>query len=221
MDWFPLLNSLRIAVLSTVLAFFPGLFAANRVMRIPSPVLRSVWDAVFTLPLVLPPSIVGWALLQLLGPSHMFGYWIRQIFGARMVMTWPACALASALIAFPLMYRVSRAAFWRFDESLADIARTLGRSDAWIFWNVQVPICKNGIIAAAILSFARALGESGAARIVAGYIPGRTATLGASVEYFWGAGETVKVWIFVALNLALSVAFLIAVSAFEWAREAD
>ena len=215
MDWFPLLNSLRIALISTALVFFPGLFAAYRVMRLsPSPA-KTAWDAALTLPLVLPPPAVGWLILQAFGPRHMFGYWARELFGLRLVMTWPAAVLASALVSFPLMYRAARTAFARFDPDLDDAARTLGRSETWIFWNVRLPLCWRGVTAATILAFARALGEYGASVMAAGYAPGRTATIGASVYQFWSRGDGAGALTWVLLSFALSGACLAAVSALE------
>lgn len=215
MDWFPLLNSLRVALISTVIVFFPGLFAAHRIMRLsPSPG-KIVWEALLTLPLVLPPSAVGWLILQAFGPRHMIGYWARELFDIRLVMTWPAAVLASALVSFPLMYRAARTALERFDPDLADAARTLGRSEAWIFWNVQLPVCGHGVAAAAVLAFARALGEYGATVMAAGYTPGSTATVGAAIYQSWSRGDDAGALTWVLLSAVLSAVCLAAVSAME------
>ncbi|MBR3570332.1 MAG: ABC transporter permease subunit [Oscillibacter sp.] len=215
MDWFPLLNSLRVALLSTAIVFFPGLFAAYRVMRMPPSPAKTAWDAALTLPLVLPPPVVGWLVLRLLGPQHMLGYWARQIFGVRLVMTWPAASLAAGIVSFPLMYRAARAAFENFDHNLTDTARTLGRSEAWIFWNAQIPACKEGVIAAAVLAFARAFGEHGASVMAAGYTPGRTAAVGATVYQLWSQGDDAGAGAWAALSAVLSGVCLLAVSAAE------
>lgn len=217
MDWFPLFNSLRIAVIATAVVFFLGLFAARRVSRLPLSPARSVLDVLLTLPLVLPPPALGWLVLRVLGPRHMFGYWMRQLFGVRLVMTWQAAVLISALSAFPLMYRVSRTAFERFDPDLYDVARTLGRSDAWIFWNVQVPSCGEGVAAGTLLAFARALGEYGATSMAAGYSPGRTATIPATIYRLWSGGDS-GAGLWVLLSVLLSGVCLIAVSVLESRR---
>ena len=215
MDWFPLLNSLRIALVSSAIVFFPGLFAARRVMRLsPSPA-KAAWDAALTLPLVLPPPVIGWLVLQAFGPRHMVGYWARELFGVRLVMTWPAAALASALVAFPLMYRGTRAAFERFDPALEDAARTLGRSEAWIFWNVRLPLCAHGVASATVLAFLRALGEYGATVVAAGYTPGQTATVGATIYQLWSRGDNAGAFSWVLLSVILSGACLAALGVTE------
>ncbi len=221
MDWFPLFNSLRIALISTALVFFPGLLAARRVMRLSPSLAKTAWDAALTLPLVLPPPVIGWLLLQAFGPRHLFGYWANQLFGVRFVMTRPSAVLASALVSFPLMYRAARAAFERFDPDLADAARTLGRSEAWIFWNVQIPVCVPGVAAAAVLAFARALGEYGATAVVAGYAPGRTATIGGAVWQFWSRGADADTLAWALVSLLLSGACLTAVSLMEQRQKGD
>lgn len=215
MDWFPMFNSLRVALLSTAIVCLPGLFAAYRVMRMsPSPA-KTAWDVALTLPLVLPPPVVGWCVLRWLGPQHMLGYWARQLFGVRLVMTWPAAALAAGIVSFPLMYRAALAAFENSDHDLTDIARTLGRSEAWIFWNAQIPACKEGVIAAAVLTFARAFGEYGASVMAAGYTPGRTAAVGATVYQLWSQGDDAGAGAWALLSVILSGACLLAVSAAE------
>ena len=221
MDWFPLLNSLRIASLSTILVFFAGLFAAHRVTRLPQSALRSALDALLTLTLVLPPPVIGWLFLRCFGPGHMLGYWLRQFFGARLVMNWLAAALVSALVSFPLMYRVSRGAFARFDAGLTDVARTLGRSETWIFWNIQVPVCRGGVAVGTVLAFARALGEYGATAMVAGYIPARTATVSTALYQSWSGGDDAGAAFWVVLSILLSGVCLLAVGVLENVRREE
>ena len=136
MDWFPLINSLRIAALATVAVFLLGIWLANGVARLPR-WLKALADVVLTLPLVLPPTVVGFLLLMLLGPRRPLGSWVLETFGVRLTMVWYAAVFASIVVAFPLMYRTARGAFEGFDEDLADAARTLGKSEAWIFWRVM------------------------------------------------------------------------------------
>ena len=138
MDWYPLLNSLRIAAISTAAVFFLGIFFAYYIARLPR-VIKGALDVVLTLPLVLPPTVVGWLLLVLLGPKRPLGSFVLETFGVRLVMTWWSAIFATVVVAFPLMYRTARGAFESFDTTLADAARTLGRSNTWIFWRVQMP----------------------------------------------------------------------------------
>ena len=123
---------------------------------------------ILTLPLVLPPTVVGYLLLLLLGPRRPFGILINELFGIRLVMTWWSGIFASVVVAFPLMYRTARGAFESFDETLAYAGKTLGLSNTYIFWNIRMPFCAKSMIAGIVLAFARALGEYGATSMVAG-----------------------------------------------------
>ena len=167
MDWYPLYNSLRIALISTVIIFFAGIAAAYYVARLPR-VLKGVLDVLFTLPLVLPPTVVGYLLLRVLGPKRAVGAWALTHFNLKLTMVWWSAIFATAVVIFPLMYRTARGAFESFDETLADAGRTLGRSNTWIFWRVRMPCCRQGILAGTVLAFARALGEYGATSMVGG-----------------------------------------------------
>ena len=126
MDWYPLYNSLRIAAISTVAVFFLGILAAYYIAKLPR-LVKGVLDVVLTLPLVLPPTVVGWLLLVLLGPNRPIGAWVQAHFGLRLVMTWWSAVFATVVVAFPLMYRTARGAFESFDPTLAEAAATLGR----------------------------------------------------------------------------------------------
>ena len=125
MDWYPLYNSVRIALSSTAVIFFLGIAAAYYVARLPR-ALKGVLDAVLTLPLVLPPTVVGFLLLRVLGPRRPFGAWVMEHWGVKLTMTWYSAIFATAVVIFPLMYRTARGAFESFDENLADAGRTLG-----------------------------------------------------------------------------------------------
>ena len=214
MDWYPLCNSLRIAAISTAAVFFLGILAAHWTAKLP-PVLKGILDVVLTLPMVLPPTVVGWLLLMLLGPKRPLGAWAQSLFGVRLVMTWWSAVFATAVVAFPLMYRTARGAFESFDQSLADAGRTLGRSNIWVFWRVQMPVCRQGILAGTVLSFARALGEYGATSMIAGYTPGRTATISTTVYQLWRTGDDAGALRWVLVNAAISAAFLLAVNLLE------
>lgn len=214
MDWYPLLNSLRIAAISTAVVFFIGLWSAYSVVRLPR-ILKGGLDVVLTLPLVLPPTVVGWLLLVLLSPQRPLGAWVERVFGMRLVMHWWSAVFACAVVAFPLMYRTARSAFESFDETLADAARTLGRSDTWVFWCVRLPVCRDGLLAGTVLSFARALGEYGATSMVAGYTPGRTATISTTVYQLWRTDQDGLALRWVLVNIALSAVFLLALNLLE------
>lgn len=214
MDWYPLLNSLRIAAVSTVIVFFLGILCAQWIARLPRTV-KGVLDVVLTLPLVLPPTVVGWLLLMLLGPKRPLGGWVHAAFGIRLVMVWWAAIFSTVVVSFPLMYRTARGAFESFDRDLRDAGRTLGRSSTWIFWRVQMPCCKQGILAGTVLAFARALGEYGATSMLAGYTPGRTATISTTVYQLWRTGDDLGALRWVLVNLAISAVFLLAVNHLE------
>ena len=214
MDWFPLINSLRIAALATVAVFLLGIWLANGVARLPR-WLKALADVVLTLPLVLPPTVVGFLLLMLLGPRRPLGSWVLETFGVRLTMVWYAAVFASIVVAFPLMYRTARGAFEGFDENLADAARTLGKSEAWIFWRVKLPACRQSIIAGAVLAFARALGEYGATSMVAGYTPHVTATVSTTVYQLWQIGQDGLAMRWVLVNIAISAVALFALNYLE------
>ena len=214
MDWFPLLNSLRIAAISTVLVFFLGILCAYYVARLPR-VVKGVLDVILTLPLVLPPTVMGYFLLRLMGPRRPLGLWFLETFDLRLTMVWYAGIFAAASVAFPLMYRTARGAFESFDQNLAYAAQTLGRSNTWIFWRVRMPCCRQGILAGTVLTFARALGEYGATSMVAGYTPGRTATISTTVYQLWRTGDDTGAMQWVLVNLAISTVVLLAVNLLE------
>ena len=214
MDLFPLWNSLRIALISTVLIFFLGILAAYYLARLPR-VLTGILDVVLTLPLVLPPTVVGYLLLRLLGPKRIIGAWLLKQFGIKVVMTWWSAIFATAVVIFPLMYRTVRGAFEAFDETLAYAGQTLGLSNTWIFWRVRMPCCRQGILAGTVLAFARALGEYGATSMIAGYTPGRTATISTTVYQLWQTNDDALAMKWVMVNLAISTVVLLAVNLLE------
>ncbi len=214
MDWFPLYNSIRIAAVSTVLVFFLGIAAAHFIARAPR-LVKGLLDVVLTLPLVLPPTVVGYLLLLALGPRRPLGAWVLEVFGLRLTMTWWSAVFATVAVSFPLMYRTARGAFESFDETLAQAGRTLGMSDARVFWRVRMPCCRQGILAGTVLSFARALGEYGATSMLAGYTPGRTATVSTTVYQLWRTGDDALALRWVLVNLGISAAVLLAVNLLE------
>ena len=214
MDFFPLFNSLRIAAISAGLVFFLGVAAAYYIARLPR-LVKGALDVALTLPLVLPPTVVGYLLLLLLGPRRVLGAWVLRQFALKLTMQWWSAVFAVSVVIFPLMYRTARGAFESFDETLADAGRTLGLSNVWIFWHVRMPACRQGILAGAVLSFARALGEYGATSMLAGYTPGRTATVATEVYQLWRTGNDAPALRWVLINIAISAAVLLAVNLLE------
>ena len=216
MDWYPLWNSLRIAAISSVLVFFCGIAAAYYVAKAPR-LVKGVLDVVLTLPLVLPPTVCGWLLLLVFGLRHPVGMFLYDI-GFPLVMTWYGGVAASAVVAFPLMYRTARGAFESFDETLAWSGQTLGLSNTYIFWRIRMPYCKQGILAGLVLAFARALGEYGATSMLIGYIPKNTATISTTVYQLWRTNDEYSAFIWVLVNIAISAAVLVTVSLMERKR---
>ena len=214
MDWFPLWNSLRIAAISTVVIFFLGIWAAHGIAKLPK-LVKGVLDVVLTLPLVLPPTVVGYLLLRLLGPKRPIGLLFLQLFDTKLVMTWWSAIFATVVVAFPLMYRTARGAFESFDETLAYAGQTLGLPNRYVFWRIRMPACRQGILAGTVLSFARALGEYGATSMIAGYTPGRTATISTTVYQLWRTNDDALAFRWVLVNLAISFVVLMAVNFVE------
>ncbi len=214
MDFFPLYNSLRVAAISTVITFFAGIFSAYYIAKTPR-LVKGVLDCLLTLPLVLPPTVVGFFLLKTIGPLGPIGSRVMELYGFKLTMTWYSAIFATAIVSFPLMYRTVRGAFESFDETLIYSGQTLGLSDRYIFWRVVMPNCKQGILAGTVLSFARALGEYGATSMVTGYIPGRTATVSTTVYQLWREGNDLLAYKWVFVNLVISFAVLVAVNMLE------
>lgn len=213
MDLYPLYNSLRIAAISSVIVFFAGIAAAYYSSRLPK-LLKGFLDVFLTLPLVLPPTVCGYFLIVIFGLKRPIGKFLAH-FGIKFVMTWYGGIIAAAVVAFPLMYRTARGAFESFDMNLAYSAQTLGLSDTYIFWRIMMPACRQGIMAGAVLSFARALGEYGATSMLIGYTPGRTATISTTVYQLWRTNDDTGAFIWVIINLAISAVVLLFVNMLE------
>ena len=213
MDWYPLYNSLRIAAISCVLVFFAGIFAAYYVARLPRAV-KGILDVILTLPMVLPPTVVGYFILLVFGAKRPLGIFLAQ-YGIKFIMTWYGGVLAAAVVAFPLMYRTARGAFESFDDTLAYSAQTLGLSNTYIFWHIRMPYCRQGILAGTVLAFARALGEYGATSMLRGYTPGRTATISTTVYQLWRTNDEAGAFFWVMVNLGISAVVLLIVNMLE------
>ena len=208
MDLYPLYNSVRIALISSVLVFFLGICLAYYVAKLPA-LIRGALDVLFTVPLVLPPTVVGYLLLRFIGAFFF------ENFDIRLTMTWWSTVFATTVVAFPLMYRTTRGAFQSFDRNIEDSARTLGLSDSFIFWRIRLPCCRAGITAGLVLAFARAMGEYGATSMISGYTPGVTATISTTVYNLWRTGSDDLALRWVLLNLGISAVVLLCLNVFE------
>ncbi len=177
--------------------------------------IKGILDVVLTLPLVLPPTVVGYLLLRVLGPKRIIGMWVLETFGVKLVMTWWSAIFATMVVIFPLMYRTVRSAFESFDETLGYAGQTLGLSNTYIFWRIRMPCCRQGILAGTVLAFARALGEYGATSMIVGYTPGKTATISTTVYQLWRTGDDALAFRWVLVNVAISAVVLLAVNLLE------
>ena len=185
--WTPLLLSLKVAGWATALNLILGVAAAYALARTRSR-LRDLIDAVLTLPLVLPPTVLGYYLLVLLGRRGPVGAWLDSV-GIQLVFTWQGAVIASTVVAFPLVMKSARAAFEGVDHQLENAARVLGLPEAAVFFRVTLPLAARGIAAGVLLAFARALGEFGATLMIAGNLPGRTQTLSVAIYEAVQAGD--------------------------------
>ncbi|MBQ6639234.1 MAG: molybdate ABC transporter permease subunit [Lachnospiraceae bacterium] len=214
MDLYPLYNSLRIAGISTAIVLIIGVAAAYYTAKLPG-FLKGFLDCIFTLPLVLPPTVVGYMLLRLLGPRRLFGEFFLEHLGIKLTMNWYSAIFATTVVIFPLMYRTARGAFQAYDNNLTLAGKTLGLSRPYIFFKIIMPCCRQGIIAGTVLAFARALGEYGATSMIAGYTPGRTATISTTVYQLWRTDNDALAFRWVLINLAISAVVLLAINIFE------
>ena len=176
----PLIISLEVAGLATVITFFVGIALAYGVLQIRSRLAGTIADAVITLPLVLPPTVVGFFLLYFLGKRSAIGSALLSI-DLPLVFTWRAAVIAAVIVSLPLMYRTARGTFEAIDRNMVHAAQTLSVSNWRIFWRIILPNARHGILAGLVLSFARALGEFGATIMFAGNIPGRTQTMSTAI----------------------------------------
>lgn len=184
----PLLLTLKVAGWATLLATLFGIAIAFAVARLRFPG-REVVDAMMTLPMVMPPTVLGYYLLVLVGRRGVIGEWLNDTFGISLVFTWQGAVIAAAVVAFPLVYKAARAAFEGVERQFEQAARVLGKSEFEVFLRVTLPLAWRGILAGSMLGFARAMGEFGATLMVAGSLPGRTQTLSIAVYEAVQAGK--------------------------------
>ncbi|MDO5145750.1 MAG: molybdate ABC transporter permease subunit [Eubacteriales bacterium] len=204
MDWSPIIISMKTAFASICVTFFFGMALGELVFCMKNKKLKMVLDGIFTLPLVLPPTVAGFLLLYLFGIRRPIGKFLMEHFLIKIAFSWEATVLAAVLISFPLMYRAARGAFEQVDENLLYAGRTLGMSEWDIFWKVQLPSAKPGIVSGTVLAFARGLGEFGATAMIAGNISGKTRTLPLAVYAAVASGDMHEAAKYVAVLIGFS-----------------
>ena len=201
MEISPFILSVEVAFVSTIITFFVGIYAAIIIVRIKK--FSSLFDIIFTLPLVLPPTVVGFFLLLVFGRNSFIGGLFSKI-GISFVFDLKGAILASFIVAFPLMYRTSRGAFEQIDNNIINAARTLGKSENWIFWRIILPNSWQSILSGTILAFTRSLGEFGATIMIAGNIPNKTQTISLAIYTAVQAGdkELAFKWVIIIVSIS-------------------
>ena len=204
MDWSPIFISMKTASLSIFITFFAGLIVAWGIIKIKNDTIKSVLDGIFTLPIVLPPTVVGFFLLYIFGVRGPIGRFFIDYFTVKIAFSWSATVIAAVVMSFPLMYRSSRSAFEQVDSNLLDAGRTLGMSEWQIFRKILFANALPGIIGGGILAFARGLGEFGATAMLAGNIAGQTRTLPMAVYSEVAAGNMGEAFNYVIVIVIIS-----------------
>ena len=204
MDWSPILISMRTAGLSIVFTFFMGILAAWMVVRISHPLVKTILDGIFTIPLVLPPTVAGFFLLYVFGVKRPVGQFFLEYFSVKIAFSWGATVLAAVVMSFPLMYRSARGAFEQVDDTLVQAARTLGMGEWTIFRKVLLANAVPGVVSGGVLAFARGLGEFGATAMIAGNIAGKTRTLPMAVYSEVAAGNMEAAYSYVAIIVVIA-----------------
>lgn len=207
--WTALALSLKVAAWATALNLVLGIGTGFVLARGRFPG-RNLLDALLTLPMVMPPTVLGYYLLVLLGRRGWLGAWLQESFGINLIFTWQGAVVASTIVAFPLVFKPARAAFEAVDGQLEQAARVLGISAAGVFFRVTLPLAWRGILAGVLLGFVRALGEFGATLMVAGSIPGRTQTLSIAVYEAVQAGQDDTANFLVVLTSIVCIVVLLA-----------
>lgn len=207
----PLELSLRVAGLATFFSFVFGVGLAWLMSRRHGPA-RSLIDALCTLPMVLPPTVLGYYLILLVGRRGVLGPWLAE-FGISLLFTWQGAVAAATAVVFPLIYKSARAALDSVDHTLEDAARTLGASEWAVFIRVSLPLAWRGLFAGAMLAFARGMGEFGATLMIAGNIPGKTQTLALAIYSAFQAGNDGRAALLVLVTSALCMVVLLGA---EW-----
>lgn len=205
MNFSPLILSLKIAAISTIVVFFLGLIIARLFSR-RSFIGKNILEAIILLPLVLPPTVVGFGLLMLFGKNGPIGSILLKWFDIQIVFTWIGAVIAAIVVSFPLMYQSASAAFQNYDRNLENAALTMGASKWKVFWTISFPLAWPGLLSGLVLSFARGLGEFGATLMIAGYIPNKTDTIPIAIYFAVESGQTevAQFWVMIIVALGFS-----------------
>jgi molybdate transport system permease protein len=206
--WVALSLSLKVAGWATAINLLLGVGVGYALARWRFPG-RDLVDAMLTLPMVMPPTVLGYYLLVVIGSQGVVGAWLLEHFGIRLIFTWQAAVIAATIVSFPLVFKAARAAFETVDPQLEDAARTLGIHELGVFFRVSLPLAWRGILAGLLLAFARALGEFGATLMVAGSIAGKTQTLSIAVYEAVQAGQDDTANFLVAITSITCIAVLL------------
>ena len=209
MDFSPLWISLKTAFLATIITSIIGIFISYKMANYKGSG-RGFIDGIFTLPLILPPTVIGFFLLLLCGKNGLVGKFFMN-FNKNIIFSWSATVIAATVVAFPMMYRTCRSAFEQIDKNMISAARTLGLSETKIFLKIVIPLAWPGIIGGLVLSFARALGEFGATLMIAGNIPGRTQTMPVAIFFAVESGDMNKamLWVLIIISISFIMIFLL------------
>ncbi|WMJ77685.1 MULTISPECIES: molybdate ABC transporter permease subunit [unclassified Sedimentibacter] len=210
MELSPILISMKTASVAIIITFFLGLVVARWVVSIKSEKIKMIIDGILTLPLVLPPTVMGFFILLVFGVKRPIGRFLLEFLSVKIVFSWAATVIAAVIVSFPLMYRSARGAFEQVDQELISAGRTLGMTERKIFWTVVMPIALPGVASGGVLAFARGLGEFGATAMVAGNIANITRTLPLAIYAEVAAGnmdEAMK-YVFVVLIISFVVIVL-------------
>ena len=203
LDWSPLFISIKTGIAAMIVSFFLGIWAARKVLKAKTG-LRAVLDGILTLPLVLPPTVVGFFLLYVFGVKRPVGQFFLEYFSVKIAFSWGATVLAAVVMSFPLMYRSARGAFEQVDDTLVQAARTLGMGEWTIFRKVLLANAVPGVVSGGVLAFARGLGEFGATAMIAGNIAGKTRTLPMAVYSEVAAGNMEAAYSYVAIIVVIA-----------------
>jgi molybdate transport system permease protein len=215
-EWQPVILSIKVAFISLIFVFIFGVAFAFALRKWEFPGKAAV-EAVFALPLVLPPVVTGFLLLVLIGKQGPIGRLLEEYFNTQIIFTPYAAVLAGTVVAFPLMYQSTKAAFQSIDTRLEDAARTLGAGEWRVFWTITVPLAWPGLVAGLVLSFARALGEFGATIMVAGNIPGKTQTIPLAIYFAAEANDMTTAGLYVLIISLITFSMILWVNL--WARK--
>ncbi|MGB4661276.1 MAG: molybdate ABC transporter permease subunit [Mobilitalea sp.] len=200
----PILVSLKTASAAVIITFLFGLFAARQIVNLKSEKIKMILDGILTMPLVMPPTVMGFFILYIFGVRRPLGKFLLDFFSVKIVFSWTATVIAAVVISFPLMYRSARGAFEQVDENLIMAGRTLGMSERKIFWRITMPLALPGVASGGVLAFARGMGEFGATAMIAGNISGKTRTLPLAIYSEVAAGNMQVALDYVLVVLAIS-----------------